>query len=249
VIERTQWDLFWIPGDVRVIDRPDLLLLTCPRPAPYLNAVLRTRTADPTSLIAEAEPHFAGRRARWLVPDTFDTPPLTKALATSGWAPHEAHEVRVLPVDAWTRPVPPHVHRVDTVARLRDCMTASDLGFGRPTVVTDDVLARDLAQCVDGRRVARFVAYDDQGAPVASGGLTLFPDVGFGLLWAGATVPGARGRGAYAAVLGARIAHARAMGLRAVGLYAITSTSAPIVARFGFENAGEMTFWERDVPA
>ena len=61
--------------------------------------------------------------------------------------------------------------------------------------------------------------------PVSGGGLNLYPDLGFGFLWAGGTVPDGRGRGAYRALLGARVQAARDAGLRAVGLYARVNTS------------------------
>jgi N-acetylglutamate synthase-like GNAT family acetyltransferase len=83
--------------------------------------------------------------------------------------------------------------------------------------------------------------------PVATGGMTVFGDLGFGYLWSGCTLLQTRGRGAYSAVLAARIERARELGLCHVGLYAITDTSAPIVARQGFKRVGTMTYWERPV--
>lgn len=243
LLERSQWDLFWVPPDAAVVDRPDLLLVSCPRPVAYLNAVLRTRTDDPAALAAEVEARNPG--ARWMVPDTFDRRPLEAALGARGWRPGKRHEVRVLPVAAWTRAPAVEVRRVEDRATLVDALSAAARGFGAPPGGwTEDSLALDLRACTEGARVRRFVAYVD-GAPAASGGLTAFPALGFGLLWAGATVPEARGRGAYAAVLAARVQEARRMGLTSVGLYAVEDTSAPIVARLGFRMEGEMWFWER----
>lgn len=248
-IERTQWDLFWIPPDVTRVDRPELLFVSCARPSPYLNTVLRTRVsvADVPRVIAEVEAAMAGRRARWLVPDTIDRAPLLRELRARGWAAADRHEVRALQVSAWERSAPVDVRAVDTMARMRDLCTVTDAAFGRAGARSEEELALDLRACTEGTRVHRFVAYD-RGVPVAAGGLTAFPDLGFGLLWAGGVVPGARGRGAYTAVLGARIARARALGLREVGLYARAETSAPIVARLGFGSFGEMEYWERSIP-
>jgi len=58
-------------------------------------------------------------------------------------------------------------------------------------------------------------------------------------------VPELQGRGAYGAVLAARVAEARRLGAERVGLFALRSTSGPIVAARGFEKAGAMTYWER----
>ncbi len=249
-VERTQWDLFWIPPDVAVVDRPELLFVTCERATPYLNTVLRTRAPASAlpALVDEVEAAMAGRRARWLVPDSFDRAPLERVLAARGWAPTGRHEVRVLPVEAWARTSPLTVHAVDTMERLRDVCAVNDAAFGTAVSRSEEELALDLQTCTVGGRVHRFVAYDPDGAAIASAGLTTFPDVGFGLLWAGGVAPGARGQGAYLAVLGARIERARALGLREVGLYARVDTSAPIVARLGFTRQGEMTYWERSVP-
>lgn len=244
LLEQSQWDLFWIPPDARALDRPDLLAVTCPRPVAYLNAVLRVRGAS-SALLDEVEALPAGRPVRWMVTDTWDAAPLERGLAARGYAPRERAEVRVLDVDAWDR-VPTLPTRVVTdMASLRDCIGAAAGAFGAPSHATDEALAVDLRACTEGGRVHRFVSYDADGAPVASGGLTAFPALSFGLLWAGGVVPGARGRGAYTSVLAARVARAKALGLRWVGLYALTHSSAPIVARFGFGLHGGMAFWER----
>ncbi len=70
-------------------------------------------------------------------------------------------------------------------------------------------------------------------------------ELGLGFLWAGCTIPEARGHGFYSAVLAERVAWARARRLQWVGLYAVTTTSSPIVARRGFGRFGAMTYWER----
>lgn len=249
LLERSQWDHFWVPADTRVVDRPELKLYACARPTPYLNTVVRTRAGDAElpGLIAEAEAHYAGRRARWLVPDTWPVARLGRALDCAGWAETERFEVRALAVADWARPADPRAVAVTTRETLMDTYAVADAAFGRTTGHTDEEVEQDLAACRAGTRVHRFVAYE-AGSPVAVGGLTAFPTLGFGLLWGGGTAPGARGRGAYSAVLGARIARARELGLTTVGLYAKMDTSAPIVARMGFGRFGGMVYWEREVP-
>lgn len=249
MLERSQWDHFWVPPDVTVIDRPELLLYACARPSPYLNTVVRVRAPDGElpGLIAEAERHYAWRRARWLVPDTYPTAGLEAALAGAAWAETERFEVRALDVAAWARPTVASAVAVTTREALLDAYAVADAAFGRGTTHTEAEIALDLAACREGTRVHRFVAYE-AGEPVAVGGMTAFPTLGFGLLWGGGTVPGARGRGAYSAVLGARIARAKALGLTTVGLYAKVETSAPIVARLGFGRFGGMRYFEREVP-
>ncbi len=245
-LERTQWDTFWVPPDTEIVDRPDLLLLGCPRPVGYLNVVLRTRAAPAAlpALVTEVEHRQGTRHTRWMVTDTTPESPLESALGAAGWTPGVHHEVRVRAVSGWDRRPTVEVQRVVTMAQLAQCVDVTLAAFGSPRTFRPADLDAELHACRDGRKVSRFVAMLD-GRPVAAGGLTAFPELGFGLLWAGATLAEARGRGAYASLLAARIAHARRLGLGAVGLYAVADTSAPIVARFGFGSFGEMRFWER----
>ncbi|MGB5545708.1 MAG: hypothetical protein WBM74_03980 [Polyangiales bacterium] len=41
LMERTQWDLFFVPPDTRIVDRPELLYCATPRDIKHLNAVAR----------------------------------------------------------------------------------------------------------------------------------------------------------------------------------------------------------------
>jgi hypothetical protein len=78
ILERTQWDYFWVPGDVQVTDRPELLYYRCPRDVPTLNVVTRTR-AEPErfpDLIEEVSHSHRTVRSRWLVRDLPDWEPL-----------------------------------------------------------------------------------------------------------------------------------------------------------------------------
>lgn len=76
--------------------------------------------------------------------------------------------------------------------------------------------------------------------------MTMFPDLGFGLIWAGGVVPEHRGHGVYTALLAARVRDALAHGIHTVGLYAKVETSSPIVAAQGFERHGSMTYYLRN---
>lgn len=241
LLEASQWDTFWVPPDAEVTDRPELLVIRCPRPQAYLNVVLRAR-GDPAERLADVRALPSRHPVRWMVTDTVDPAATRATLGASGWAEGPDHEVRTLPVASWTRRPAVEVHAVDSEARLRDCIAVAAAAFGGWSAPTPEQLRLELEGCTVGGRVHRFVAYVD-GRPAASGGLTAFGRLGFGLLWAGATHPDLRGRGAYSAVLGARIERARELGLARVGLYALGTTSAPIVTRMGFDLGGHMQFW------
>ena len=255
LLERSQWDLSWVPADCTVIDRPDLGLVACPRDSSYLNMVVRTR-ADPAALpalVEEVRAAHAGVGSRWLVCAGNRSSELEAALSAGGYRQGVEHQVRVLEADefrprgakdlAW--------ERVESEASLLDWHAVTEAGFARANPRTAEELAQELAACRSPEgRVFRFIAREAAtGRPLSAGGLTLFRDLGFGLLWAGATVPDGRHQGAYSTVLGARVAWARAAGCDRVGLYARHDSSAPIVDRCGFRRYGPMWFWERPAGA
>lgn len=247
-LERSTWDLFWLPDEATAIDRPELMAVHAPRPLRHLNAVYRTRAAAARlpALIAEIEPLHRHFKSRWTVADTVEVAALEAALGAAGYAPVDVHDARVIAVDDYApRPAAGvEVRRVDTEEALRDCWRVNELAFGRDGDYTDADAAIELAQCADeSGRVHRFVAYDG-GEPVCSAGINLYPDHGFGFLWGGGTVRAARGRGIYSAVVAARVAAAAARGIDFVGLYARVGSSSPIVSRQGFEAVGRMTYWE-----
>ena len=75
------------------------------------------------------------------------------------------------------------------------------------------------------------------GRAVSTGGCTIVD--GFARLWGAATLPDARGRGAYRAVLAERLRVAATLGATTALVKGRTATSAPILARAGFLRFGE----------
>lgn len=251
-MEASTWDMFWLPPSITVVDRPELMVLHTPRPLPYLNSVYRTRAAPERlpALIDEVRRLHANVESRWLVFDTIDTAPLEAALAAADYQRGHEHDNRVTEVATFVaRPsAGVTVRRVCDEATLRDCWRVSEAAFARDGDYTDDDVPVELARCAaPDARVQRFVAYID-GEPVSSGGMNLYPALGLGFLWAGGTVPSARGRGAYSAIVAARVARARARGLARVGVYARAATSSPIVAAQGFAKVGRLTYWQHRAP-
>lgn len=251
VLEQTQWDLFWLPADVTVTDRPEVLYLSCPRDEGYLNAVLRVRAdgARVDALVAEVDAAHRAVHSRWMLAGASRHPSLPAALARAGYAVTHEHFAYTLAVSAYAPRASPAVavRAVATLDDLRACKDVAARAFDR-ALVRDDTADRDeLAACTAAdARVLRFVARDAAtGDALASGGLTVFAAQRFGFLWAGGTAPEARRRGAYGALVAARVAAARSLGLTHVGLYARLGTSAPIVEANGFQRGGPMTYWER----
>ena len=160
---------------------------------------------------------------------------------------HHGYVARPDP-DRWRIRADVEVRRVQDPTTLRDAIDVARLSFGRDVEeITEERVRDELGQCAGpDARVRRFVAYDRAtGAPLSSGGMNLFPGLGLGFFWGGGTVPEGRGRGAYAAVVAARLQDAAQAGCGLVGMYARVGTSAPIVERQGFEKHGPLVTWLR----
>lgn len=92
--------------------------------------------------------------------------------------------------------------------------------------------AESLSSGAGGRALARV-----DGRAVSTGGCTVVD--GFVRLWGAATLPEARGRGAYRAVLAERLRIGASMGATTALVKGRISTSAPILARAGFTHYGD----------
>ena len=241
---------WWRPRGVDVVDRPDLCYLHSTL-IPALNVVLRLNAppADLPALVAEV--HQAHRHAGsmcWAYPHRHGDV-LGRLLGDRGYVLQGHGEARVIEIDAY-RPRAVDgisVSVVETIAGCRAGTAVNNAAFGTNRAYTDDEYRQMLALCHRvGARRKWFAACDDAtGALLATGSISLHPDQGLAVLLGGGTVPEFRGRGAYSALLAARIACARDHGLRWVGLFADPDTSAPIVGRRGFIGHGRRERWVR----
>lgn len=250
-LEQIYSDVSWMPPDAQIINRPEVLYAHCPRDIRSLNAVYRLDAAEARmpALVGEISVAHGARRSRWAVVARNRSAILETALRSAGYERGDEHFAYAIDVQtAKPRPVSKFVVRpVDSIDRLKDAWRTVEIAFGHGPCWTEADLALQLEACLGSKpQVVRVVAYDRvTGEPVSSGGLGLSRPLRFGLLWGGGTVPAHRGRGAYAAVLAARITLARHHGLTHVGLYARIGSSAPIVERFGFTRYGGLTYWDR----
>jgi len=230
-LERTQWDLLWVPPGTRVVDRPELLFLASSEPDQYLNSVLRIRAREDRveSLVAEVSEAHAETTSRFQVTPAARSDALERALATYGYAPTAQNFAFALACDEH-RPSKVSgiiVRKIETLEDVRAAVAA----FGRPGQLSEGRLAIDLAVSTrPGTRIHRYIAWDGE-MPVATAGMNLFPQLDLALFWGGGTVPEARGRGAYAALIDTRVAAAHGLGVSRIGVYAREETSAPIVER------------------
>lgn len=113
---------------------------------------------------------------------------------------------------------------VDDLVRVADVVWPEHAAWIRST------LTAEATQAPAHTRL--FVAYDD-ARPVAAAWTRWTPDSPFLSLFGAATLPQARGRGHYRALVTARARHARALGARYLSVEA-GPMSAPILTRLGF---------------
>lgn len=253
--EQTQWDGFWLPPWATVVDRPELRYTFSAVDQPGLNQVVRVRPDDADgrpvdleALVAEVDAAHRGVMSRWILAPRSQLDGLPDLLEAAGWRRGKLHHLRALDVSQQLAPPRDGVvaRPVDDAMALRDCIDVAVQAFGVPSgPVPSERIDNELA-AIAGGRVHRFVAYDvHTDEPLSSGGLNTFPELGVGFLWGGGTVPGQRGRGAYRAVLGARVDRARREGCGHVVVYAQHDTSDPILAALGFVRHGSMWTWTR----
>ncbi len=249
ILEHSQWDHFWVPSDTVAHERAGLSYLASPHDLPHLNAVSRTEPTecDVDVALNEVSAAHRGVVSRWHVYSRIDREPLRRALSAGRYAPCVVHDARVIRAgDYQPRAAAAcRVVRVCHLAELRDFHAVSNAAFELDRAYTDEQLEAQLRQCQEAEsRIQRFVVYAGERA-VSCGGLNAFARLCFGLLWAGSTLPEARGHGFYSALVSARIAWAKERELSLVGLYARSTTSSPITAKQGFAKYGTMTYWER----
>ncbi len=248
LFEKTQWDLFWLPRHVRVVDRPELLYGIAPEDRPLYNGVYRSRGDRPETLVAEVLDAHAGRRSRWLVPPTWDASRHEAALESAGFELDQALATYAISTDT-ALPfgdtfVAERVLGRTSLLEWHDVMAHC---FGPTLSPSESEIEYELSLCSgpDPRVIRVLVRERSSGAPVSAGGSTVFPKLGVALLWSGCTLPDARGRGAYRLCLAERLAAARRAGCLTMGLFARPESSAPIVCRLGFTEGGTLRLWER----
>lgn len=130
-------------------------------------------------------------------------------------------------------------------AMLRTMHELAARGFGEPPP-TEEQLRHYAAELAEQERTGKrtgfeFVTYVD-GQPVSSAGFTLVGQVA--RFWGAATLPEARGKGAYRVLVATRCAEAHRRGARIALTKARIGTSGPILRRAGFRALGQERCYE-----
>jgi GNAT superfamily N-acetyltransferase len=134
----------------------------------------------------------------------------------------------------------------NTAVRVRE-VTTDEAGrqtemmgraYGMPTEIAD--MFNRLLAAAPSIKSRGYFAYLDGDAPIAWSYLVYLPDSKIVLLGGAATLPEARGKGVYSALVKRRLADARADGREAAVIQADRDTSAPICAKLGFRELCSM---------
>ena len=130
---------------------------------------------------------------------------------------------------SWDLPPDVSARRVASVDELIQARDIQRRAFDDPRDVDLERARADFAR--EGVTGSTFMAWVDGDA--AAAGYAAYTDLGV-ILFGGATVPSARGRGAYRALVAARAGEAEARGTPTVVTHA-GHMSLPILERLGFE--------------
>ena len=192
--------------------------------------------------IAEIAQGFGRDRLWWRLSELTRPEGLEPELVRRGATVVDRMDVLALPLGSGVPdlavPDDVEVRRVTDAQTVRDAIVVGNDAFGGEEP-TDEQVASSLAEVergLDDDSGGRWVAYVD-GRPAGTGGYTLADDVC--RLWGGGTHSTLRGRGAYRAVLAARLDTARAAGATLALTHGVVDTSSPILRRIGFTRYGE----------
>ena len=173
------------------------------------------------------------RGAEWELGESCTPNDLIEQLAALGIVPDEDEPVAIGMVleagSAILEPPETTARRITSVDELVTARRIQNEGFGGdPNEIEPELAEADFAY--EGKAGSTFLAFVD-GEPVAAAYASYTP-LGL-LLFGGATLPSARGRGAYRALVAARAHEAAVRGTPALVTHA-GQMSRPILERLGF---------------
>lgn len=169
-----------------------------------------------------------------------DTPDLEDELRRRGAAHVDTVAVLGRTIDELDIDVPENVTAeiVRTLAQVRQ-MDAINVPVWEQEPLDEDGLQVERDEVVAGLAAGDHLRVLGRvgGRAVSTGGCTIVD--GFARLWGAATLPEARGRGAYRAVLAERLRAGAERGATTALVKGRVATSAPILTRVGFRHFGD----------
>jgi GNAT superfamily N-acetyltransferase len=210
-------------------------------PAHYDNRVGLTDAAPEVAdaLIARVLAAYrdAGHGVQWFVSPRSRPVDLARRLEAHGFEAHAEGDLigmALATTDAAFHAPPGADVRTVGIGEIRRNVHVMAEGFGMPTAAALDVLDMLAAGGVEGSEMLHYLALD-AGEPVGYAEAYVDHRRRVTLLGGSAVLAPYRGRGHYRALVRARIGDARRLGSAAVVVQARRATSAPILARLGFE--------------
>lgn len=260
----TQWDTervvaaanewVWLPEGAPHVATEDTIVICYPEwfATPTTARALHA-TRDPVGQVERAHAVARGwgrERIWWIVSDVGGSAEVERELVRRGGVVTERADILALPlapgVPALGVPAEIVVVEVTDEQTMRDALSVEAEAFGRGPASDEqlvDALA-EMQQTAGDRSGGRFVAYLD-GAAAGFGG---WGRVGEVLrLWGAGTTVAARGRGAYRAILDARLRRGVELGATLALTHGRTHTSSPILQQVGFIRYGEQRQLRLDV--
>ena len=252
-IQKAMARFWWCPDSYTVVDRAELGYVI--DPTGVGNQVTRIDDQHPEleALVTEFSRAYQGSYNSVITfPEQNAT--LFELLSREGYRPTHRHDIRYQLLDRYTPREKTAIKTVIVQTRedLLRLLKTTPRAFGKPYVAEpEDSLLHMLKEYnTEKPRAIRVLGLEEGGEEeeyaLGAGGMSLFEDLKIATLFGGGTIPEARYRGVYSALVEARLQYAKERGMQAVGIYARHGTSAPIVAKQGFVKCGEMHYWERN---
>jgi GNAT superfamily N-acetyltransferase len=220
---------------LRVVERPGWLQLVTPALKQgglneVAHAALDAGEADAVIDVVVAEYRALGVRFRWTVGPDSAPPDLAERLERRGlergWTRGMARSTEGLSIDVDARASV----EAGAAAPLDAFTRVMAEGWG---VDPGELAPVNAAALADGAGRHRLYLARWGGEPAATAAYVALPRSAY--LLGGVVLPRFRGRGLYRALVGARLDDARARGLALATSHAREATSAPLLAKMGFE--------------
>ncbi len=234
----------WIPPNATQVETDEYLLLRMPA---WFSIPLELMRFDPQRPAGEVVDEMMERAREFGVPEVscwvklHNDPSLDEVFRERGGVLDETLAVLALDLADGVPDLGPldglETRWATDLPTMRDNLQVSADVFGDSLPPEDEILAElERAQKDAESGNGSVVAYLD-GVPVGCGGVSIVD--GVARLWAGAVREEARGRGAYRAVLDARLRRGVERGATMGLVKGRVETSGPILRRAGFEMYGE----------
>lgn len=242
---RASADWVWTPEGTREAATDGYRLVAYPDWTGFPPEVVRCRAHAADAVIdavAEQVRAWGRDRVTWRVAEDTEPADLEEHLRRRGAEHTETLDVLALDLAGGLPDLGPSADvgcvLVADEATLRAAAAVSSDVWGTPPL-DEQRIPDELAELTQPSAF-KVLAYVG-GEPVATGGCTVLD--GVARLWGAATRPAHRGRGAYRAALGLRLAVARERGASLALVKGRVETSGPILRRAGFAPYGQERQW------